>query len=105
VITVDDLTVGTFSLKEIGINSLPTIIESDNLYLYRVALLPEYQGKNIGLKVTNYACQISRDLKKILYLDCWAGNVNLKNFYLKAGFDFCGDFPEEDYMLSVFKYE
>jgi ribosomal protein S18 acetylase RimI-like enzyme len=105
VITVDDVTVGTFSLKEIGINSLPLIIESNNLYLYRIALLPEYQGKSIGLNVINYAYEISKDSKKVLYLDCWAGNVNLKKFYSKAGFDFCGDFSEEDYMISVFKYE
>ena len=105
VITADKLIVGTFSLKEIGINSLPTIIEPNNLYLYRIAILPEYQGKNNGLKVTSFACGISKRLKKIVYLDCWAGNVNLKNFYLKAGFDFCGDFPEEDYMISVFKYD
>jgi ribosomal protein S18 acetylase RimI-like enzyme len=104
VITVDNLIVGTFSLKDMNTNSVLHIIEPNNLYLYRVAILPEYQGKNIGLEVTNYACEISRGLKKILYLDCWAGNVNLKNFYLKAGFNFCGDFPEEDYMISVFKY-
>jgi hypothetical protein len=39
-----------------------------------------------------------------LYLDCWAGNKKLRNFYSNAGFDFIGDFPEEDYMISVFKY-
>ncbi|GAA0180924.1 hypothetical protein SH2C18_35360 [Clostridium sediminicola] len=41
----------------------------------------------------------------IQYLDCWAGNEKLRTFYLKAGFDFCGDFPEDNYMSSVFKYE
>jgi ribosomal protein S18 acetylase RimI-like enzyme len=104
-ITLNNLIVGTFSLKDMNINAALHIIKSNNLYLYRIAILPECQGKNIGLKVINYACEISKDSKKILYLDCWAGNVNLKNFYFKAGFDFCGDFPEDDYMISVFKYE
>lgn len=105
VIVEDNLIIGTFSLKIVSINAVIPIIKSNNLYLYRIAILPEYQGKNIGLKLIDYACKISRDSKKILYLDCWAGNINLKNFYLNAGFYFCGNFPEEDYMISVFKYE
>lgn len=104
VITADKLIIGTFSLKDMDDNVLH-IIKPNNLYLYRIAILPVYQGKNIGLYAVNYACETSKHLRKILYLDCWAGNVKLKNFYLKAGFDYCGDFPEEDYMISVFKYE
>jgi ribosomal protein S18 acetylase RimI-like enzyme len=100
VIAENNLIIGTFSLKIVNINAAIPIIKSNNLYLYRIAILPEYQGKNIGLKLIDYACKISRDSKKILYLDCWAGNKKLKNFYLKAGFYFCGDFPEEDYMIK-----
>ena len=80
------------------------INKPNNLYLYRIAILPGYQGKDIGLKIVNYAFKISRNLRKTLYLDCWAGNVKLKNYYSKAGFDYCGDFQEKDYMISVFKY-
>lgn len=105
VIILDDLIVGAFSLRDADINSVIPIIKPNNLYLYRIAILPEYQGKNIGLKIIDYACRYARNLTKILYLDCWAGNTKLKDFYLKAGFNFCGDFPEEDYLVSVFKYE
>lgn len=84
--------------------SIPMMKPSD-LYLYRIAVLPEYQGKDIGLIITNYAFKASRALGKPIYLDCWAGNEKLKSFYTRAGFDYCGDFPEEDYMISVFKYE
>ena len=40
-----------------------------------------------------------------LYLDCRAGNKKLRDFYSKSGFDFMGDFPVADYMVSVFVYE
>lgn len=104
-ITIDNLIVGTFSIKSIDANLWFPTIKTSNLYLYRIAILSEYQGKNIGLQIIRYACKISRDSKKTLFLDCWAGNKKLKNFYKKAGFDFCRDFSEEDYMISVFKYE
>jgi ribosomal protein S18 acetylase RimI-like enzyme len=105
VILLDNLIAGTFSIKVMDTEAGVPVFEANSLYLYRIAILPEYQGKKLGIKVTDYACRVSRDLKKVLYLDCWAGNANLKNFYSKAGFYFCGDFPEEDYMISVFKYE
>ena len=105
VIAIDKLIVGTFSVKDMDMNAVLQISNPNNLYLYRIAILPEYQGKNIGFKVINYAFQISRNLRKTLYLDCWAGNIKLKNFYSKTGFHYCGDYKEEDYMISVFKYE
>lgn len=104
VVLLDNLMVGTFSIKILYIDVEIPVIEADSLYLYRIAILPEFQGKNIGLEVTDYACRISSSFKKVLYLDCWSGNINLRNFYLKAGFNYCGDFPEEDYLVSVFKY-
>ncbi len=102
--TIDKLIVGTFSIKDMDVNAVLHINKPNNLYLYRIAILPGYQGKDIGLKIVNYAFKISRNLRKTLYLDCWAGNVKLKNYYSKAGFDYCGDFQEKDYMISVFKY-
>jgi len=97
--------IGTFSLKDIDENFNFNFIKSSSIYLYRIAILPEYQGKNIGKEIINYACEYSKDLNKLLYLDCWAGNEKLRKFYTEVGFDFSGDFPEEDYMVSVFKYE
>jgi ribosomal protein S18 acetylase RimI-like enzyme len=104
VIESDTLIVAAFSIKDMDVNAVLNISKPNNLYLYRIAILPEYQGKNIGLKVINHAFELSRSLRKTLYLDCWAGNIRLKNFYSKAGFDYCGDFKEDDYMISVFKY-
>lgn len=95
----DGLIIGTFSVKSNDVTAFPA--EKDSLYLYRIALLPEYQGKNIGSKIINYVF----DLNKTIYLDCWAENSALKKFYQNAGFAYCGDFPEYDYMISVFKHE
>lgn len=104
ILTSDNLLVGTFSLKDVDTSWLP-FVKENSMYLYRIAILPEYQGKNTGMHITDYACKLSKNLQKTLYLDCWAGNEKLRDFYSKAGFNFCGDFPENDYFISVFKYE
>jgi RimJ/RimL family protein N-acetyltransferase len=96
--------VGTFSLMDIDENFGANFIKSSSIYLYRIAILPEYQGKSIGKEIINHACKYSENVNKSLYLDCFAGNEKLRSFYLKSGFDYCGDFPEEDYSISVFKY-
>ena len=99
-----NLMLGTFSMKHLENKTWLSTIETNNLYLYRIAVLPEYHGENIGLEIINYACQSARVSKQILYLDCWAGNEKLKNFYTRAGFEVYGDFQEEDYEISVFRY-
>jgi GNAT superfamily N-acetyltransferase len=103
VMTINNLIVGTFSIKD-SYGTDFTIIDTKIKYLYRIAILPEYQGKNLGIEIVNYACQYARASKEFLYLDCWSGNKKLRSFYSNARFNFIGDFPEEDYMISVFKY-
>ena len=105
VLESENIIIGTFSLKNLVSNSWVLSVRQNDLYLIGIAILPEYQGKNIGRIIIDYSCKISRDTKKTLYLDCWAGNEKLKNFYIKAGLDYCGDFAEEDYKISVYKYE
>ncbi|SET52480.1 Acetyltransferase (GNAT) family protein [Salinibacillus kushneri] len=95
--------IGTFFLEEI--NRLSHLTLSPNsFYLSKIALLPEFQGKKLGAKLINYACSYAKELNKSLYLDCWSGNIKLRNFYSRNGFMYMGDFPEEDYFISVFKY-
>lgn len=105
VVVMEKNIIGSFSLRHMDTNLVIHVREPNNLYLYRIAILPEHQGKNIGNKITDYAIEISKKLGKNLYLDCWAGNVKLRAFYSKAGLTYCGDFPEEDYEISVYKYE
>lgn len=104
VLVIDNLVAATFSLKDIE-NIEALLVEPNSKYLYRIAILPEYQGKKLGVEIVNFACDYLRNLRRVLYLDCFAGNKKLRDFYSKSGFNFMGDFPEEDYMISVFKYE
>ncbi|MFS1511598.1 GNAT family N-acetyltransferase [Chengkuizengella sp. SCS-71B] len=102
-VLIDTEIIGAFCIKEIDYLSELTL-ESNSKYLCKIAILPEYQGKNFGSKIIEYACSSANDVNKTMYLDCWAGNEKLKKFYLNHGFDYQGDFPEEDYFISIFKF-
>ncbi|MDZ5471298.1 GNAT family N-acetyltransferase [Bacillus sp. 31A1R] len=103
VLTKEDFVIGTFFIHEIKELS-DLAIEADSKYLSKVALMPEYQGKGLGKMITDFAQSYAKTSRKALYLDCWAGNEKLKKFYLRNGFEFVGVFPEEDYFISVFKF-
>ncbi|MFF2796389.1 GNAT family N-acetyltransferase [Lysinibacillus xylanilyticus] len=95
--------IGTFCINEIdNINEFP--VELNSKYLSQIAILPEFQGRNFGSSITQFACSFVKGLRKTLYLDCWAGNEKLKEFYSRNGLEYIGDFPEEDYYISIFKY-
>ncbi|MFF2752940.1 GNAT family N-acetyltransferase [Psychrobacillus sp. NPDC058041] len=94
--------IGTFFIETID-KIGEYIIEPESLYLSKIAILPEYQGSNIGSKITDFACTNAQKLNKVLYIDCWAGNIKLKEFYSKNGFQYIGDFSEEDYLISIFR--
>jgi len=99
---VDGSPIGTFSIKDTNDINID-IVYPNNKYLYRVAILREYQGKGLGAEMVRFALDYSRKLNKSLYLDCWAGNSKLKSFYKSLGFDLLEEVPEEDYFISVFK--
>lgn len=100
----NDLIVGTFSLKKIG-QQEHIATNVDDMYLYRIAILPEKQGKGLGREIVAFACDYARKISCDLYLDCWAGNDKLHSFYSNAGFIHLGNLPEEDYLISMFKYK
>ena len=102
VLIIDSEIIGTFCIKEI--DSLSELeINFNSEYLYKIAILPEYQGNKFGSVITEFACAFANEKNKTIYLDCWAGNEKLKHFYLNNGFDYQGDFPEKDYYVSIFK--
>lgn len=103
VLVVDEEIVGTFCIKEIDCLGELTI-DSNSNYLFQIAILPKYQGNNYGSVITDFACSFTSKRNKPMYLDCWAGNEKLKSFYLNNGFAYQGDFPEDDYFISVFKF-
>jgi ribosomal protein S18 acetylase RimI-like enzyme len=94
---------GTFCVSEIHkINDLP--VEANSKYLSQIAVSPKLQGMKFGSKIIQFACSLAEETDKTLYLDCWAGNDKLKAFYTSNGLTYTGDFPEEDYRISIFKY-
>lgn len=104
ILVLNDNVVGTFSLRPIE-HYAPLDVEPNSKYLYRLAILSAYKGNNLGKEMIEYVCRTARCLGSTIYLDCWAGNKKLRKFYTEAGFEFLGDFPEEDYFISVFKYK
>lgn len=98
----DGKIIGTYGLKTLDSN--PWVSENDlkSQYLYRIAIHPEYQRKGIGVKLINHALGLSKQYHLDIYLDCWAGNRKLKAFYSSMGFRYVGDFPENDYQISVY---
>ncbi|WP_176167324.1 GNAT family N-acetyltransferase [Mesobacillus jeotgali] len=96
---IDGKIIGSFGIKKVAELH---VAESGN-YLYQIAIQPEYQGRGYGALLTSWACKYSRGMGEDLYLNCWAGNEKLKNFYSENGFEYVGDFPEEDYYISIFK--
>ena len=102
--TAGDTAAGTFSIKATD-DVDARLIEKGHNYLYRIAVMPEYQGRNLGIDIIRFAKEYTKNTGKALYLDCWAGNKKLKDFYSDAGFEHIGDEPEDGYFISVFKWQ
>ena len=96
---VDGNTIATFGMKDL----IDWHVGKSGKYLYQIAIHPEHQGKGYGSMIVSWVCQYARELGEELYLDCWAENMKLKDFYSENGLEFVGDFPEKDYYISVFK--
>lgn len=103
VLLIEDKIVGTFFIKDIDCLS-DLKIYSKSKYLYQIAILPDYQRNKLGSVIMNYACSLATDVNKALFLDCWSENDKLKKFYVNNGFESQGDFPEENYFITIFKY-
>jgi len=72
-------------------------------FLYGLVISLSHQGHGLGRVLLDGICrQEAFTAPAVLLLDCWAGNHKLRQFYSDAGFEFCGEFPEEDYYIAVF---
>ncbi len=105
VIIDEEKVVGVFFIRTIEGDDYPAIMKDNHLYLYRIAVRPDYQRRGVGQEICGAAFSIAKEANKSIYLDCWEGNEKLKKFYSDFGFVYCGDFPEDDYWISVFKFE
>lgn len=102
IVEFNGIAVGAFLLGETS-DFQGLRVEESSLYLSKIAILPSYQGLGIGKEIVSFACAFARTAGRAMYLDCWAGNEKLKEFYTGCGLNYMGDFPEEDYFISVFK--
>ncbi len=97
----DNQPVGCFGLKKFTAN--PFADDNNGLYLYHLAVHPQYSGKSVSHSMCSWVQGYAAKQGITIYFDCWAGNNFLKKFYTEAGFQYIGDFPEEDYYISAFR--
>lgn len=73
-------------------------------YLHALMLEPEEQGRELGKGFIEGVLGSMRVAGRsgTVVLDCWAGNAKLRRFYQGIGFRHHGDFPENDYYISVY---
>lgn len=98
-----DNAVAVFSLAPLHNNPWAEAKDED-MYFYRFAVAPHAQGTGVGAAICKCLFACLDDSHQILYLDCWAGNDTLRCFYTHAGFEYLGDFPEDNYQISVFRW-
>lgn len=101
--THQDRVVATARLSSSSSNPAIEAAHPGNLYLSQLAVLADFQNQNIGKQALKLLIDHAKALGKTLYLDCWAGNTRLKQFYAESGLMLLGDFPEEDYFVTVFR--
>jgi len=95
--------IGTFSIRALDDQDNAFYRDVEGKYLYRIAILPRIQGLGLGVTMLNLIRECETLNRNNLYLDCWAGNKKLRNFYLESGFIYMGDYPEDDYYISIYK--
>lgn len=74
------------------------------LYLHRLTVRRSCSGQGLGAAILRQAENLAREKgKPFLRLDCWAGNEKLKEYYLKEGYSYKGNWREGDWMVSLFE--
>lgn len=102
IVLSDGQPVGCFGLKPFENN--PFTDDKNGLYFYHLAVHPQYSGSGISHSICQWVQDYAAKQGITIYFDCWAGNDFLKKFYTGCGFEYIGDFPEEDYHVSAFRY-
>ncbi|MGN6710012.1 GNAT family N-acetyltransferase, partial [Anaerocolumna jejuensis] len=104
VVRKENKIIAVFSIRPLGKNNFMEEAGERDHYLYRIAIMPEFQGKKMGEAILQYVRKLCRKDKLNVYLDCYAGNDKLRKFYKKEGFYEVGNFSEKDYNISVFRF-
>ena len=91
--------IGTFSIRALDDQDNAFYRNVEGKYLYRIAILPRIQGLGLGVTMLNLIRENETLNRNNLYLDCWAGNKKLRNFYLESGFIYMGDYERVTIIL------
>ena len=93
--------IGCFGIRPFENN--PFCDDNTGVYFYHLAVHPQYSGGSFSKEMCRFVQDFARENGTTVYFDCWAGNEFLKKFYTSTGFEYMGDYPEEDYFVSAFK--
>ncbi len=69
-------------------------IEKDKdpaVYLHRIAVNPVFKGKGMMRLIKDWAIEHAKqNNKKLLRMDTWGNNENLRNYYISCGYKYIG---------------
>ena len=71
-------------------------------YIHSIMLKPEAQGQGIGVQLFEDVIRHIEPSGGTAFLDCWAGNDKLRDFYERSGCTYLATVPENDYKIAVF---
>jgi GNAT superfamily N-acetyltransferase len=74
-------------------------------FLRSLVVEPDLQGQGLGLRLLDGVEEyVASRSPGTIVLDCWAGNERLRTFYIRAGYDLQGEFPNStgEYSVAVF---
>lgn len=93
-------------LKQVIINPLEAwrldSFPEPHWYLHSFMLEPTEQRKGLGVHALTHVIEQIEPTQGTIFLDCWAGNHKLRDFYTRAGFTLHGILQEHDYEVAVF---
>ena len=65
--------------------------KNDAVYLHRITVNPQFEGRKIMLPIRAWAIDHARQLeKKFVRMDTWGTNEQLRKYYIDCGFTYIG---------------
>ena len=84
----------------------PDIIQSDSIFLHRLAVRRSFAGGSVSTQIFQWAIAYSRELgKHFLRLDCVADRPRLRSVYENFGFKHHSDRQVGAYFVARYEYE
>ncbi|KAH8695749.1 hypothetical protein GQ44DRAFT_719371 [Phaeosphaeriaceae sp. PMI808] len=90
--------IGCVFVRPLKLDSFP----KPHWYLHSFMLEPTKQRKGLGVHALTHVIEQIKPTQGTIFLDCWAGNNKLRDFYTRAGFTLRRILQEHDYEVAVF---